>query len=195
MGSDPDMPYHPLRMTKTPTLAPDRFSDRTEMLLNRADRLCAAKNLKLTALRRQILGIMLSSDQPLGAYDLLERLQTSQPGAAPPTVYRTLDFLLDTGLIHKIERLSSFVPCTHALDHDHTREGDGVHATQFLICNACSHVTELEEPTILSAILEASRNVGFKVRQSTIEIEGLCATCAATQSKTDHNEESRRTSR
>ncbi|NHO33453.1 transcriptional repressor [Acetobacter fallax] len=184
-------------MTKTPIPALDRFSDRTERLLDRADRLCAAKNVKLTALRRQILGIMLTSDQPLGAYDLLDRLQTSHPGAAPPTVYRTLDFLLETGLIHKIERLSSFVPCTHTLDHDHSHDSNGIHATQFLICGLCSHVTELEEPTILSAILEASQNVGFRVRQSTIEIEGVCASCSATPPAAgpDQSKESRRTSR
>lgn len=200
MGSGSNMSYHMSSMTKTPALAPDRFSDRMETLLNRADRLCAAKGVRLTALRRQILGLMLASDQPLGAYELLERLQTSHPGAAPPTVYRTLDFLLETGLIHKIERLSSFVPCTHTLDHDHSHEGEGIHATQFLICSQCSHVTELEEPAILSAILEASRNAGFRLRQSTIEIEGLCAACAGSQAGADKDhghshQESRRTPR
>lgn len=175
-------------MARTTIPAAEHFSARTTVLLDRAEALCRKDNLRLTTLRRQVLGMMLDADRPLGAYDLLERLQASHAGAAPPTVYRTLDFLLELGLIHRIERLSSFVPCTHILapdcghddcDHDHSHEGDSAHAIQFLICRNCSKVAELEDPDIRKALVTASRRVGFRVQHSTIEIEGLCAACAA----------------
>ncbi|NHN87199.1 Fur family transcriptional regulator [Acetobacter conturbans] len=163
------------------TTSPLSFPADIEALLTRAEALCVKRHVKLTALRRQILGLMLEAKAPLGAYDLLQRLQAVQGNAAPPTVYRTLEFLMEFGLIHKIERLSAFVPCTHTLGrspcHDH--DADCIHASQFLICRTCSSVTELEDPAILSAIKAASKDAGFRIHHSTVEVEGLCSRCAA----------------
>jgi Fur family transcriptional regulator, zinc uptake regulator len=87
------------------------FSRRTKRLLDRADEVCQGRGAALTELRRCVLGLILDAASPSGAYDLLDRLRLTRRRAAPPTVYRTLDFLLDQGLIHKIERLSAFVGC------------------------------------------------------------------------------------
>lgn len=190
MGSARDMAYdiHAMPTATRPTpeaFVPegDRLSARTEALLDRADSLCVKRGVRMTALRRQVMGLMLESSHPLRAYDLLEQLQARHAGAAPPTVYRALDFLLEHGLAHKIERLSSFVPCVHVLDHSHDHDGDCAHATQFLICRTCARVTELEDGGIVRAIALASRGSGFHVQHSTIEIEGLCAECLASGTK------------
>jgi Fur family zinc uptake transcriptional regulator len=98
-----------------------------------ADARCARAGAQLTELRRQVLGLVLESDQPLGAYALLDKLKALRPGAAPPTVYRALDFLLEQGLIHKVERLNAFVGCVEA-GHDHAHGHDHHHPHQFLIC-------------------------------------------------------------
>ena len=87
------------------------FSPHTEHLLARAGAMCAARGAKLTALRRDILGLILDAETPAGAYDLLNRLRRTRAGAAPPTVYRTLDFLCAQGLVHRVERLAAFVGC------------------------------------------------------------------------------------
>src|SRR5215475_6608479 len=108
------------------------FSRRTEALLNRAEAICEHRGANLTELRRHVLGLILDAASPTGAYELLDRLRQNRKGAAPPTVYRALDFLLEQGLIHRIERLSAFVGCVAGCtaagkDHAHT------HAAQFLI--------------------------------------------------------------
>ena len=72
---------------------------------------CEQRGAKLTELRRHVLGLILDAASPTGAYDLLDQLRQTRRGAAPPTVYRTLDFLLEQGLIHRVERLSAFVGC------------------------------------------------------------------------------------
>src|SRR4029077_13126763 len=87
------------------------FSRRTEGLLDRAEASCERRGANLTELRRHVLGLILDAASPTGAYELLDRLRQNRRGAAPPTVYRTLDFLLEQGLIHRIERLSAFVGC------------------------------------------------------------------------------------
>jgi Fur family transcriptional regulator, zinc uptake regulator len=152
------------------------FTDRTETWLDNAERLCAARGSRLTDQRRQVLGLVLDAGRPVGAYDLLDGLRSDKKSAAPPTIYRALDFLLEQGLIHKIERLSAFVGCTHALDGARAC-GDHPHAAQFLICTRCGQVTELDDHEILHALVGATGAIGFTLRHSTIEAEGVCATC------------------
>ena len=171
------------------------FSSTTETLLERAEQLCRKNSVRLTPIRRQVLGILIDGKRPAGAYELLDQLQNLHGNAAPPTVYRALDFLLEQGLIHKVERLSSFVPCTHILhqhtEHDH--ESDCIHTTQFLICRNCGMVTELADERILDALVVATGNAGFKMQHSTIEIEGLCSTCLKNAPHPAHDAESLQT--
>jgi Fur family zinc uptake transcriptional regulator len=151
------------------------FSPRTETALARAAAVCAERGANLTDLRRDVLGLILESAEPTGAYDLLERLRARRGAAAPPTVYRALDFLLGQRLIHRIERLAAFVGCLDAHAHDPGHQ----HAAQFLICRQCGRVTEIDDPALAHALEDAAARAGFTVARATIEAEGLCATCAA----------------
>jgi Fur family zinc uptake transcriptional regulator len=146
------------------------FLPHTEMLLQRATEICDGRRVRLTDLRRQVLGLILDRDSPTGAYDLLDQLRNTRHGAAPPTVYRALEFLLEQGLIHKLERLSAYVGCIAEDDHDH--------AAQFLICRSCGKVTEIENHELSHALDDAAKRLGFTVGKATIEAEGQCASCA-----------------
>jgi Fur family zinc uptake transcriptional regulator len=139
--------------------------------LSEADTLCARKGLRLTALRRRVLELVWQSHKPLGAYDILGVL-SEQDGrkAAPPTVYRALDFLLDNGLVHRIASLNAFMGCVHP---EHAHQG------QFLICRVCHVAVELEHPAVTQAINDSAASVGFEVETQTVEVVGLCARCKA----------------
>jgi Fur family zinc uptake transcriptional regulator len=151
------------------------FTPRTEAALARAAAACAGRGARLTDLRRDVLGLILEAPEPTGAYDLLERLRSRRGGAAPPTVYRALDFLLEQRLIHRIERLAAFVGCLDA----HAHEPGHQHAAQFLICRQCGHVIEIDDADLAHALEHAARQAGFSVARATIEAEGACADCAA----------------
>jgi Fur family zinc uptake transcriptional regulator len=142
-----------------------------------ADARCARAGAQLTALRRQVLALVLEAEQPLGAYALLDKLKAQRPGAAPPTVYRALDFLLEQGLIHKVERLNAFVGCVEA-GHDHAHHGHD-HPHQFLICGDCGLTLEISDHGVAHAVAEAAAKAGFTAAHATVEIEGRCAACAA----------------
>ena len=156
---------------------PDDFSPITRQLLDLAAARCTKKGARLTELRRDVLGLILESPSPSGAYDLLEKLRTLRGPSAPPTVYRALEFLVEQGFIHRVERLSAFVGCigdgVHAPEHTHA------HAAQFLICNTCKRVIELEDHAISHALSDAAARAGFRLERTTIEAEGICADCAA----------------
>jgi Fur family zinc uptake transcriptional regulator len=149
------------------------FTPRTDTLLTHAGQICARRGARLTDLRRQVLGLILDAEVPTGAYDLLERLRDTRRKAAPPTVYRALDFLLEQGLIHRVERLSAFVGC---VSHGADQHG---HAAQFLICRNCGQVTEIDDHGLVHALAQAAARTGFSVANATIEAEGLCAACSA----------------
>lgn len=169
--------------TKVSAVQPSSFSPATTRLLDRAGIICDRRGSRLTELRRQVLGLVLDSETPIGAYDLLDRLRTGHKGAAPPTVYRALDFLLEQGLVHKVERLSAFVGCVHPAGAEEPhRHGDGDahhHAAQFLICTRCGRTVELEDDDVAAALNTAARTAGFVPHRSTVEVEGLCAACAS----------------
>ena len=140
-----------------------------ERRLNAAAEACTRDGETLTPLRRAVLALVLQAERPLTAYQLLERLQTARR-AAPPTIYRALDFLLARRLVHRIERLGAFVACAEP-DHEHT-------LVQFLICRQCRAVTELDYHHVAEAVATAAEGARFRMEHAVIEIDGLCAACA-----------------
>lgn len=144
--------------------------------LDRAATACAARGVVLTPLRREVLGLVVQAEQPVGAYALLDQLRLMRAGAAPPTVYRALEFLLAQGLIHRLERLNAYVACDHRHGHDHAHD----HPHQFLICQRCGGSTEICDAGLAQALREAARAQGFAVQRATVEVEGVCARCAST---------------
>lgn len=112
---------------------------------------------------------MWGGHEPVRAYDILDRLRDERSNAAPPTVYRALDFLLEQGLVHRIESLNAYVGC--AVSH----RG---HCAQFLICRDCGRVAELDDDAIAHDIQDAAARVGFTVERQTIEVTGLCPACS-----------------
>jgi Fur family zinc uptake transcriptional regulator len=160
----------------------DDFSQATRHLLDLAGERCTRRGARLTDLRRDVLGLILESASPSGAYDLLERLRGLRGSpVAPPTVYRALDFLVEHGFIHRVERLAAFVGCIGTESHSdgHGRDHVHQHAAQFLICTTCKRVAEIEDHAIAHALAAAASRIGFRLERSTIEAEGLCAACAA----------------
>lgn len=137
--------------------------------VDKAVALCGTRGSRLTDLRRRVLELVWRSHEPIGAYDILGRLQRERNGAAPPTVYRALDFLIEHGLVHRIASLNAFVGC---------HRPDLRHRSQFLICRQCSEVAEIDDTRIDRAISASAAAAGFVVDDETIELHGLCPRCA-----------------
>ena len=131
---------------------------------------CAARGLRLTPLRAQVLRLVAAAGKPIKAYDLLDRMKQGSASAAPPSVYRALDFLLAQGFIHRLESINAFIGCHHPQVR---------HSVPFLICDACQDAIELEDVSIPDMLDAQARAVGFRPRAQTLEVHGLCAACAA----------------
>ncbi len=136
--------------------------------LAQAARLCRERGARLTPLRARVLEIVWQSHKPLGAYDMLAVLAAEGRSAAPPTVYRTLEFLLEQGLVHRLSSLNAFVGCKRP---GHTGSG------QFLICESCGNAAELNDGGVERAITRSATAHGFDVDRHTVEITGICPEC------------------
>jgi Fur family zinc uptake transcriptional regulator len=136
-----------------------------------ADDLCAERGLNLTPLRKQVLELVWARHAPVGAYELLEQLsRNAGKHIAPPTVYRAIEFLLDAGLIHRIDTLNAFLACDTPAE---------AHSGQFLVCRQCHQVTELFDPAISRLLASKAKSAGFVADAQSVEIKGLCASCQA----------------
>ena len=162
--------------------------DVTERLMAAKEQ-CRLNGARFTPLRQQIYQLVLAANKPIGAYDLITQLQQmrlSEPNnnddsiealsskkqapknVAPPTVYRSLEFLLSEGLIHQLTSINAYVPCCHPRAQ---------HTAAFLICGQCQRVQECSSVPVQEMMSFAEQDVGFIVERSVIELSGRCQAC------------------
>lgn len=141
--------------------------------LSSARDLCAQRGARLTTLREQVLELVWQSHKPLGAYNLMDQMaEASTRRVAPPTVYRALDFLLEQGLIHRINGLNAYVGCPSP-EHRHP--------SHFLLCRDCGVAVEMDSDSLNQGILANAEAAGFTLESHSLEVTGLCPDCRSTR--------------
>jgi len=124
----------------------------------------------LNATQKRVHAILLKADGPLSAYAVLDQMRAEGP-VTPPTVYRSLDRLIDCGLVHRLESLNAYVACRH--EHEHGS------LVAFAICESCGTTTEFTDSAVDTRLKAWSDRTRFHPSRTTIEIRGTCAACAA----------------
>ena len=137
-------------------------------VMARAKGLALASGARMTPVRLRVLEILLEDHRALGAYDVLQRLAAEGFGNQPPVAYRALEFLVEQGLAHRIQRLNAFAACMHPGE---------AHAPVFLICRVCNTVAEAPADPVHTALEAAAGSLGFVIERSTVEALGLCPAC------------------
>jgi Fur family zinc uptake transcriptional regulator len=108
----------------------------------------------------------------MGAYELIEAMSAADARpVAPITVYRALDALIESRLIHRLASKNAYLACGggHCV-------GESV---AFLICEGCGAVAEASSGALKGDLGRLAAGAGFAARAETIEILGLCARCRA----------------
>lgn len=140
----------------------------TKDVIEDAATYCEAHGLRFTDARRRVLELLLDAPKAVGAYELLDQLRREKLGAQPPTIYRALDFLVARGFIHKIDRLSAFVACTHP--HE-------AHMPVFMVCKRCDSVTEICTNRPTDFLGSSAGEMGFELEETVVEAFGTCTSC------------------
>lgn len=149
---------------------------------------CQQRGAQLTPLRIEVLLQMQKHAGSVKAYELLAELQARKPGFTPMSLYRTLDFLVEQELVHKVDATSSFILC----EHGHHSQHDHGHP-MMLICERCGQVAECSDPKTISALQSLLSTLDDKVgfHAHNVEIKGICAPCAAAEKQAEPAPEAR----
>jgi len=132
--------------------------------LDRAQR----EGLRLTKWRKKVLDLLLEDHRSMGAYEILDRLRNHGDTPQPPTAYRALDYLVEHGLAHRIEKLNAYVACS---------KPDACERAGFIVCKLCRTVAEIECAPSEAGLLKAAASSGFSAESTVMEVEGVCADC------------------
>jgi len=136
--------------------------------MQQAERICEARQCRFTESRRRVLELVCQYTQPVGAYTLLDDLKRDGMSAAPPTVYRALDFLLENGLIHRLATNNTYLACAHPQNH---------HEGLFLVCSQCGDTQEVHTSGVIEAVKKNAKKCRFRVEHATVEVTGICHRC------------------
>ena len=120
----------------------------------------------MTVQRKTIYDILTATDDHPTASDIIERLKAGGHNFAYATVYNTLKYLTEEGLIHELK-----------LEGDASRYDARTEDHHHIVCISCGKVDEVfvEPPTAwLSSI---SEQTGYEITEEQIVFKGVCEGC------------------
>ena len=115
------------------------------------------------------LNIIKKSSKNLSAYQILDKFQKIKK-VQPTTVYRSLDFLIKQGIIHKSISNKTFMLCSHSYKHKHE------HNTLLAICKKCGSTEELFKE-MFEPIFKMKKFKKFDLSFFDLEILTKCRSC------------------
>ena len=113
------------------------------------------------------LNIIKKYQKSLTAYEILDKFQKIKK-VRPMTVYRSLNHLINEGLIHKANHNKSYLLCNHF----HKEK----YKTSIAICKKCGDSEELESD-LFSPILKKTKLKKYEFSLFDIEISTVCKSC------------------
>ncbi len=125
------------------------------------------EDLGLTKQRRTILRVIRESDKHLTANEVFDDARRLLPGISFATVYNSLNYLKNQGLIGEIK----FGTDANLYDRKLTRHD---HA----LCNKCRKLVDLELTIPNKLLEEAANRSKFKPETIELTLRGLCPECS-----------------
>lgn len=126
------------------------------------------RGLKLTAERQALFDEIFSRHEHLEADELLVRLRAKHTKISRATIYRTLELLVDSGIVGRV-RIGEA-----GYRYERLRAGDH---HDHLICDQCGRVIEFFEPRIENLQDEVAERYGFVLLSYSHQMRGICRSC------------------
>lgn len=105
----------------------------------------------------------------LSADDIVERVRAGLPGVNASTVYRTLDLLVDEGLLLRTDLGAERAYFEPAREHPH----------HHLVCERCAAVSHIHGDALGDLADRIERSSGYALGAREISFFGLCPDCRA----------------
>ncbi len=124
---------------------------------------------RLTPQRRMIYAALLEQPGHATADELCASIARTLPGVQRTTVYRTLDLLVEMGLVRR-------VMLGRATSYEAVRAGTESH--QHLVCDRCGRTFDVSAPEVPVWVESAALPHGFRLARVELLGHGTCASCA-----------------
>lgn len=144
------------------------MSDRTDQLVAGAIDALRTKGERVTKARRAVLTVLAGSDDHLSADQLADQLADLEPGTNRSTVYRTLESLVQAGIV-------SHVHLPHGATTYHLIADDHIHL--HLLCRSCGRITDAPHDLLDEVAARLERSAGFRVDPDHVALTGWCRGC------------------
>jgi len=126
----------------------------------------AAGSHKLTPQREAVLKVILEREGHPTASEIFEAARKRLPTISYATVYNSLRYLKDAGLVHEISFGDSASRYDRETDrHDHA------------ICTGCGSLVDFDLPEAAKLISAAARKSKFKPQSVHLTLRGICPDC------------------
>jgi len=121
---------------------------------------------KLTPQRDAVLQVILAREDHPTANEIFEAARQRLPTISYATVYNSLRYLKEAGLVHEIKFGDSASRYDRETDrHDHA------------ICNSCGKLVDFDLPQTAELMQAAARKSRFKPESVHLTLRGLCVDC------------------
>ena len=127
-----------------------------------------SRNLPATPQRLAIAMVVLGADRPMSAEEVVETLRANGPAPGTATVYRTIDVLIESGLVVEKDLHEGFRRFQPVRDDVSTEE---------LLCKGCGAVTAVSVDGVVGGAGSAAAREGFLPVRHRLVVYGMCAAC------------------
>lgn len=125
-----------------------------------------AQGHRITPQRMAILRVLKSARGHLSPAEIYEKVAPELPGMTEATVYRTLNFLAEQGLV-LVAHVGHGQLVYEIADHDH----------HHLICRACGRTQEVDHEALKTLYMNFLEKTGFRIDTIHTTFFGLCPDC------------------
>ena len=132
------------------------------------ERLCREAGIPCTIQRRAVLEAVLDRDDPPSAQQVYQAVRASTPGVSRATVHRTLEVLVETGVITRTSHPGNVARYDARTEIHH-----------HLVCVRCNSVTDIFDDRLDSLEIPDTSDYGFEVADYLVQLRGICRDCRA----------------
>ncbi|WP_027094258.1 Fur family transcriptional regulator [Cohnella thermotolerans] len=126
----------------------------------------------LTAQRKLILDIVSEASDHPTASDIIDRLKLQGQTVAYATVYNSLRYLTDQGLIRELK-----------LEGDASRYDARMEDHQHIVCTSCGRVDEVMTEIPKDWLRQIEAETGYSITEEQLLFKGVCAECRTSNNK------------
>lgn len=129
------------------------------------------KGMRLTPEREAIVEAVYATHDHFDAEQWVGNLARpkGQSSASRSTIYRTLNLLVEAGLLRRVARAND----REVYEHDY-----GYPQHDHLICKKCGSMIEFLNTDVAELLEKIAADHGFRMSGHRLEVEGVCATCS-----------------